>query len=218
MSNFKHIEPSAIADNTVKMIGDDWMLITSANDTDEMVCGTDYNMMTASWGGIGVLWNRPVVFVFIRPQRHTFPFAEANDRLTLSFFDESYRPALSYCGKFSGRDADKFADGAVKRSANGLAVLEQYVNACISLKVEEYMDLGSHGMFLCSVTEEMILGEKETMTYTYYQNNVKPKPEAPKKKGWVCKICGYVYEGDPLPEDFICPWCKHPASDFEPLG
>ena len=72
-------------------------------------------------------------------------------------------------------------------------------------------------MFLCSVTEEMILGDKETMTYTYYQNNVKPKPQAPKKKGWVCKICGYVYEGEELPADFICPLCKHPASDFEPL-
>ena len=121
----------------------------------------------------------------------------------------------------SGRDAEKFADGVVKRSANGLAVLPQYVNACISLQVEDYIDMGSHGMFLCSVTEEMILGEKETMTYTYYQNNVKPKrkpEEAPKKKGWVCKICGYVYEDEELPADFICPLCKHPASDFEPLG
>lgn len=117
----------------------------------------------------------------------------------------------------SGRSADKFADGVAKRSANGLAVLPQYVNACISLQVEEYIDMGSHGMFICSVTEEMILGEKETMTYTYYQNNVKPKPEAPKKKGWVCKICGWVYEGEELPEDLICPICKHPASDFEPI-
>ncbi len=118
----------------------------------------------------------------------------------------------------SGRNAEKFAEGVAKRSENGLAVLTQYVNACISLKVEEYVDMGSHGMFLCSVTEEMILGEKETMTYTYYQNNVKPKPEAPKKKGWVCKICGYVYEGEELPSDYICPLCKHPASDFEPLA
>jgi flavin reductase (DIM6/NTAB) family NADH-FMN oxidoreductase RutF/rubredoxin len=117
----------------------------------------------------------------------------------------------------SGRNAEKFADGVAKRSENGLAVLTQYVNACISLQVEEYVDMGSHGMFLCSVTEEMILGDKETMTYTYYQNNVKPKPQAPKKKGWVCKICGYVYEGEELRADFICPLCKHPASDFEPL-
>ena len=121
----------------------------------------------------------------------------------------------------SGRDTDKFAEGVAKRSENGLAVLPKYVNACISLQVEEYVDLGSHGMFLCSVTEEMVLSEKETMTYTYYQNNVKPKPEAKangSKKSWVCKICGWVYEGDELPEDLICPLCKHPASDFEPLN
>ena len=121
----------------------------------------------------------------------------------------------------SGRDTDKFADGVAKRSENGLAVLPKYVNACISLQVEEYVDLGSHGMFLCSVTEEMVLSEKETMTYTYYLNNVKPKPEAKAdgaKKSWVCKICGWVYEGDELPEDLICPLCKHPASDFEPLN
>ena len=121
----------------------------------------------------------------------------------------------------SGRDTDKFADGVAKRSANGLAVLPNYVNACISLQVEEYVDLGSHGMFLCSVTEEMVLGEKETMTYTYYQNHVKPKPAAPansSKKSWVCKICGWVYEGEELPDDLICPLCKHPASDFEPLS
>ena len=121
----------------------------------------------------------------------------------------------------SGRDTDKFPEGVAKRSENGLAVLPKYVNACISLQVEEYVDLGSHGMFLCSVTEELVLGDKETMTYTYYQNNVKPKPAAPtesSKKSWVCKICGWVYEGDELPEDLICPLCKHPASDFEPLN
>ena len=120
----------------------------------------------------------------------------------------------------SGRNADKFADGVAKRSENGLAVLTQYVNACISLKVEQYIDMESHGMFLCSVTEELILGDKETMTYTYYQNNVKPKPnaEAKKAKGFVCKICGWVYEGETLPEDLICPICKHPASDFEPIS
>ena len=120
----------------------------------------------------------------------------------------------------SGRNADKFADGVEKRSENGLAVLTQYVNACISLKVEQYIDMESHGMFLCSVTEELILGDKETMTYTYYQNNVKPKPnaEAKKAKGFVCKICGWVYEGETLPEDLICPICKHPASDFEPIS
>ena len=71
-------------------------------------------------------------------------------------------------------------------------------------------------MFICDVVESKILSNIPTMTYTYYQNNVKPKPEV-KKKGWVCKVCGYVYEGDELPDDFICPLCKHPASDFEKI-
>ena len=72
-------------------------------------------------------------------------------------------------------------------------------------------------MFICSVTEARVISDKETMTYSYYHANVKPKPETEGKKGWVCKICGYVYEGDPLPEDFICPLCKHGAADFEPI-
>ena len=117
----------------------------------------------------------------------------------------------------SGRDNDKFADVAFTRSANGLAVLSQNCNAYFSLKVEKYLDLGSHGLFLCSVTEAQTLSQEETMTYAYYQANVKPRPQKAKKKGFVCKICGYVYEGDELPPDFICPLCKHPASDFEPL-
>lgn len=120
----------------------------------------------------------------------------------------------------SGRDHDKFPEGVKKRSANGLAVLTAYTNACISLKVEEYQDMDTHGLFICTVTEEMDLGEKETMTYTDYQEHVKPKTSAKeeKKKGFVCKICGWVYEGEELPSDLICPICKHPASDFEPLG
>ena len=79
------------------------------------------------------------------------------------------------------------------------------------------VDLDTHGMFICTVTEARVVSDRETMTYTYYQNNVKPKPEANGKKGFVCKVCGYVYEGDELPEDFVCPLCKHGAADFEPL-
>ena len=117
----------------------------------------------------------------------------------------------------SGRTADKFKDITPLRSDNGLVFLPRYINAFMSLKVENYVDLGTHGMFICSVTEAQVLSKAETMTYTYYQNNVKPKPETEGKKGYVCKICGYVYEGDTLPDDFICPLCKHPASDFEPI-
>ncbi|MBO4583590.1 MAG: flavin reductase [Clostridia bacterium] len=118
----------------------------------------------------------------------------------------------------SGRNVDKFADFAPLRSDNGLAFLPKYINSFMSLKVEDYLDLDTHGMFICSITEARVISDKETMTYTYYQNNVKPKPQTEGKKGFVCKICGYVYEGDELPEDFICPLCKHGAADFEPIA
>ena len=117
----------------------------------------------------------------------------------------------------SGRTVDKFEGTEVLRSDNGLVFLPRYINSLMSLKVESYVDLGTHGMFICSVTEARVISKLETMTYTYYQNNVKPKPQTEGKKGYVCKICGYVYEGDTLPDDFICPLCKHGASDFEPI-
>ncbi|MBQ8817729.1 MAG: flavin reductase [Clostridia bacterium] len=120
-------------------------------------------------------------------------------------------------GFVSGRNVDKFANCEPLRSDNGLVFLPRYINSFMSLKVEQYVDLDTHGMFICSVTEARVMSDKETMTYTYYQNNVKPKPEVEGKKGYVCKVCGYVYEGDELPEDFICPLCKHGASDFEPI-
>lgn len=120
-------------------------------------------------------------------------------------------------GFASGRNTDKFKDCEPLYSDNGLVFLPRYINSFMSLKVEQYVDLGTHGMFICSVTEARVISDKETMTYTYYLNNVKPKPEVQGKKGFVCKICGYIYEGDELPEDFICPLCKHGASDFEPI-
>jgi flavorubredoxin/flavin reductase (DIM6/NTAB) family NADH-FMN oxidoreductase RutF len=117
----------------------------------------------------------------------------------------------------SGRNVDKFADCTPLRSDNGLVFLPRYINSFMSLKVEQYVDLDTHGMFICSITEARVISDRETMTYTYYQNNVKPKPETEGKKGYVCKICGYVYEGEELPEDYICPLCKHGASDFEEI-
>ena len=117
----------------------------------------------------------------------------------------------------SGRNTDKFEGCEPLRSENGLVVLPRYINAFMSLKVESYVDLDTHGMFICSVTEARVLSDKETMTYTYYQDHVKPRPETEGKKGYVCKVCGYVYEGDTLPADFICPLCKHGAADFEEI-
>lgn len=118
----------------------------------------------------------------------------------------------------SGRNVDKFANITPLRSDNGLAFLPRYINAFMSLKVEQYVDLDTHGMFICTVTEARVISNVETMTYTYYQNNVKPKPETEGKKGFVCVVCGYIYEGETLPDDFICPLCKHGVADFEPIG
>ena len=117
----------------------------------------------------------------------------------------------------SGRNVDKFADCTPLRSDNGLVFLPRYINSFMSLKVEQYVDLGTHGMFICSVTEARVISDVPTMTYSYYHSEVKPKPQTEGKKGWVCKICGYIYEGEDLPADIICPLCKHGAADFEPI-
>ncbi|HBK03903.1 MAG TPA: flavodoxin [Clostridiales bacterium] len=118
----------------------------------------------------------------------------------------------------SGRTADKFEGIEVLRSDNGLRFLPRYVNSFMSLKVESTVDLGTHGMFICSVTEARVMSDRETMSYAYYQESVKPKPETEGKKGFVCKVCGWIYEGDTLPDDIVCPLCKHGAADFEPIG
>ena len=120
-------------------------------------------------------------------------------------------------GFHSGRNVDKFKDFESWSSSNGLKVLTaDYINAFISLKVTSEIDLGTHTMFICDVTDAMSLSDAQSMTYAYYHANVKPKANT-KKKGYVCKICGYVYENEPLPDDFICPICKHGADDFEKI-
>lgn len=123
-------------------------------------------------------------------------------------------------GFCSGRTVDKFQDAPVARSANGLYYLTKYTNGFISARVLQSIDLGSHTVFIAEVTEAKVLRDVPSVTYAYYHAHIKPKPPVtgPKKKGFVCKICGYIYEGDTLPADFICPLCKHGADDFEPLG
>ena len=125
---------------------------------------------------------------------------------------------FQHFGFQSGRTVDKFAGCEDLRSDNGLRFLPRYINSFMSLKVEQYVDLDTHGMFICSVTEARVMSDRDTMTYTYYHDHVKPKPETEGKKGYVCKVCGWVYEGDTLPEDIVCPLCKHGAADFEPIA
>ena len=125
---------------------------------------------------------------------------------------------FEHFGFQSGRDVDKFADFShAERASNGVLFLDRYANAYISGKVVDKVDLGTHTMFICEVTESVVLSDRETMTYSYYQKEVKPRPDTD-KKGFVCTVCGYIYEGDKLPDDFICPLCKHGADDFEPIG
>ena len=120
-------------------------------------------------------------------------------------------------GFASGKDTDKFRSCSPGRSENGLVVLPHYINSYMSLEVRQYVDLGTHGMFICSVTEAKVVSETETMSYTYYHKNVKPKPKTEEKKGYICKICGYIHDEAELPPDFVCPICKHGAEDFEEI-
>lgn len=117
----------------------------------------------------------------------------------------------------SGRDTNKFEGCTPNRSENGLVYLPKYINSYISLKVEDYVDLGTHGMFICSITEAAVVSKMETMSYTYYHKYVKPKPKAEAKRGYICTVCGFIYDEEELPADYECPICKHDASVFEPL-
>ena len=124
-------------------------------------------------------------------------------------------------GFASGRDTDKFASGSYAKSENGLYYLPEHTNAVLSAKVVDFYDYGSHTLFVAEVTEAKTLSSEKSVSYEYYLNHIKPKPEAKKEsagKKWVCKICGHVYEGEALPADYICPLCKHPAEDFEQIG
>ena len=161
------------------------------------------------------------IAVCINKQNYTHHVVQQTGTMNLNCLSvEAPFSVFERFGFQSGRNVDKFdgSDFEVLRSDNGLRFLSKYINAMMSLKVESYVDLDTHGMFICTVTEARVLSDKETMTYNYYQSNVKPKPKTEGKKGWVCKICGYVYEGEELPEDFICPLCKHGAADFEPIS
>lgn len=118
----------------------------------------------------------------------------------------------------SGRNTDKLESISFKRSANGLVYIAEETNAFLSAKVVSTMDLGTHTLFIADVTDGEVLSQVPSATYSFYQNNIKPKPASTeKRKGFICTVCGYIYEGETLPDDFICPVCKHPASDFRPL-
>lgn len=131
---------------------------------------------------------------------------------------------FKHFGFQSGRDVNKFADfNDFERADNGVPYITRGTNACFSVRVDKCIDLGSHSMFIGEITDMKVLSDAPSATYDYYQNNIKPKRQAVAKTPdgqtvWRCKICGYEYVGEELPDDFICPICKHPASDFEKVS
>ncbi len=160
------------------------------------------------------------IAVTVNKQNLTHDVLLHTGSFNVSVISESAKFALfKRFGFQSGRDADKF-DGlsGMRRAANQIAYITEGISAYLSAKVISSVDLGTHTLFIAEVTECEVLSEDAPMTYAYYHANVKPKPEAsPAAKGFRCKICGYIYEGDELPPDFICPWCKHGVEDFEKI-
>ncbi len=160
------------------------------------------------------------ISITVNKQNHTHDMIQRTDYFNLSVLttDVPFK-VFEHFGFQSGKNVNKFENcESEKRTANGLIYIPKYTNAVISCAVVASVDCGTHTMFIADVTETKILSNAPSVTYQYYFDNIKPKPEAtPEKKGFICKICGYVYEGEALPEDFICPLCKHGAEDFEPL-
>lgn len=161
------------------------------------------------------------VSICVNKANYTCGMIERTGEFNLSFLSQdAVFDVFKHFGFQSGQNVDKFDGyGDAERAENGILYVNKGVNAMVSVKVNNVVDLGTHLMFIGDVTEEKVLSEVPSLTYQYYFDHVKPKPaEQPKAKGFVCKICGYIYEGDVLPPDFICPICKHGAEDFEPIG
>lgn len=165
--------------------------------------------------------NPKQVSICVNKANYTCEMIEKTGVFNVSFLtQETDFDTFKHFGFQSGREVDKFEGfGQAERGENSILYLTKTTNAMVSVKVGQTVDLGSHMMFIGEVTEEKVLSDVPSVTYQYYFDHIKPKPsEKPKAKGFVCKICGYVYEGDQLPADFICPLCKHGAEDFEPIG
>ena len=159
------------------------------------------------------------VAIAINKRNYTNEMIQKTRKFNLSILSEKADFSIyEHFGYKSGRDTDKFATFCnTKRSPNGLLYITKGTNAYMSAYVQHEMDLGTHSLFIGQLVAIENLNDDKSATYDYYQNSVKPKPENTMKKGWRCKICGYIYEGENLPADYICPICKHGAVDFEKL-
>lgn len=160
------------------------------------------------------------ISIAVNKSNYTQEIIQKSKKFNISILSETASfDTFRRFGFQSGRDADKFEDFSdCRRSANGLYYVTAGTNAYISASVEQAVDLGSHMLFIASVEDMEVLSGDASATYAYYQSEIKPKPEKASGSGktaWRCSVCGYTYEGETLPDDFICPLCKHPASDFE---
>lgn len=158
------------------------------------------------------------ISVTVNKNNYTHDMIKKTGVFNVSVLTESVPfSVFQHYGFKSGRDTEKINSSTMPRSENGVVYLSAFTNAFMSAKVVEETDCGTHTMFIAEVTEAQTLSDERSVTYQYYFDNIKPKPQPQKKKGFVCEICGYVYEGDELPEDFVCPICKHSADAFKPL-
>lgn len=159
------------------------------------------------------------IAVAVNKRNYTNEMIRSTRKFNVSILSEkSDFEIYKHFGYQSGRDVDKFSTFTdVKRSPNGVLYITKGTNAYMSAYVQQEVDLGTHTLFIAQLVAAENLAEDKSATYDYYQNNIKPKPEKTAKKGWRCKICGYIYEGENLPADYICPVCKHGAADFEKI-
>ena len=159
------------------------------------------------------------IAICVNKNNHTCTMLKNTRKFNVSILDEEAEfEIFKHFGYQSGKDVDKFLNFIhTKRTPNGVLYITKNTNAYLSAWVQDEIDLDTHVMFIAQLVDAEILSDKPTVTYDFYQKNIKPKPEATASKGWRCKICGYVYEGEVLPSDFICPICKHGAIDFEKI-
>lgn len=183
-------------------------------------------ILTTAWNGIDngciintvsqVALNPDRIMISINKTSYTGELIKNSGVFNLSILtEETPFSEFQHYGFSSGRDKNKFENAEnIFRSTNGLYVVPRYANSFISASVTDSIDLGTHTLFVADVTEQIVLTDEPSITYGYYHENTKPKPQENKKSGYRCNICGYIYEGDNIPDDFICPICKHGVADF----
>jgi len=159
------------------------------------------------------------IAVCVNKKNYTCEMIQHTKKFNVSVLAEGVRfDVFKNFGFQSGKNTDKFTNFSdIKRSPNGVLYITKDTNAFMSAYVQQEIDLGTHILFIAQLVEAEVLSDKPTVTYDFYQKNIKPKPQITDKKGWRCKICGYIYENEILPADFICPICKHGAIDFEKI-